>query len=219
MIQGHRYLDPPILGVQRRRVKCQHPTSHPPHTSNSVQNCASSPTTTLSLDQLVKDDITVDDDNWVAQVSTVMDILYSHNFPRTQYFHFYVRPVPTNSSGPQSNFTLGAGRRRGNSREEFSVVKASSKSREELSELWLCEREEPFGSPSEESAKALGLCERKSSSPPNMCAGDSTFKFRRRRTEYQWKQLYHDTRILSLPHHRNSGVVVKWEHACVNVSW
>ena len=47
MLQGHRYLDPPILGVQRRRVKLQHPDSPPPHTSNSVQNCASSPTTTL----------------------------------------------------------------------------------------------------------------------------------------------------------------------------
>ena len=47
MLQGHRHLESPILGVQRRRVKSQHPNSHPPHTSNSVQNCVSSPTTTL----------------------------------------------------------------------------------------------------------------------------------------------------------------------------
>ncbi len=47
MLQGHRYLEPPILVVQRRRVKSQHPNSHPPHTSNSVQNCVSRPTTTL----------------------------------------------------------------------------------------------------------------------------------------------------------------------------
>ena len=47
ILQGHRYLESPILGVQRRRVKCQHPNSQPPHTSNSVRNCASSPTTTL----------------------------------------------------------------------------------------------------------------------------------------------------------------------------
>ena len=47
MIQGHRYLEPPILDVQRRRVNRQHPNSQPPHTSNSVQNCVSSPTTTL----------------------------------------------------------------------------------------------------------------------------------------------------------------------------
>ena len=46
MIQGHRYFEPPILGVQRRcRVKCQHPNSHPPHSSNSVKNCTLSPTT------------------------------------------------------------------------------------------------------------------------------------------------------------------------------
>ncbi len=42
MLQGHRYLEPPILGVQRRRVKSLHPNSQSPHTSNSVQNCASS---------------------------------------------------------------------------------------------------------------------------------------------------------------------------------
>jgi hypothetical protein len=48
VLQGHRYMESSILGVQRRfRVKCQHPNSHPPHTSNSVQNCALSPTTTL----------------------------------------------------------------------------------------------------------------------------------------------------------------------------
>ncbi len=39
MLQGHRYLEPLILGVQRRFcVKRQHPHSQPPHTSNSVQN-------------------------------------------------------------------------------------------------------------------------------------------------------------------------------------
>ena len=47
VLQVHRYLEPSILGVQRRRVKRQRPNSQPPHTSNSVQNCASSPTTTL----------------------------------------------------------------------------------------------------------------------------------------------------------------------------
>jgi hypothetical protein len=46
MLLGHRYLEPLILGVQRRfGVKRQHPNSQPPHTSNSVQNCALSPTT------------------------------------------------------------------------------------------------------------------------------------------------------------------------------
>jgi hypothetical protein len=41
MLQDHRYLESPILGVQRRfRVKGQHPNSQPPHTSNSVKNCA-----------------------------------------------------------------------------------------------------------------------------------------------------------------------------------
>ena len=47
ILQGHRYLEPPILGVQRRRVKSQHPNSQTPHTSNSVQNCVSSLTTTF----------------------------------------------------------------------------------------------------------------------------------------------------------------------------
>ncbi len=42
----------------------------------------------------------------------------------------------------------------------------------------------------------LGLRERKSWSPVKMCAGDVTFKFCRRRVEYRWNQLYHDTRIL-----------------------
>ena len=46
MLQDHRYLEAPILGVQRRfRVKSQHPNSHPPHISRNVQNYALSPTT------------------------------------------------------------------------------------------------------------------------------------------------------------------------------
>ncbi len=46
MLQGHRYLDPPILGVQD---VCEPSVDIPTprtHTSNSVQNCAPSPTTT-----------------------------------------------------------------------------------------------------------------------------------------------------------------------------
>ena len=46
MFQDHRNLETLILGVQRRfRVKCQHPNTQPPHTSNSVQNCVLSPIT------------------------------------------------------------------------------------------------------------------------------------------------------------------------------
>ena len=46
ILQDHRYLDPPILDVQRRfRVERQHPNSQSPHTSNSVKNCVLSPTT------------------------------------------------------------------------------------------------------------------------------------------------------------------------------
>ncbi len=34
VLQVHRYLDPSILDVtETLRVKCQHPNSHPPHTS------------------------------------------------------------------------------------------------------------------------------------------------------------------------------------------
>ena len=42
---------PSVLGApdprrtDRFRVKRQHPNSHPPHTSDNVQNCALSPTT------------------------------------------------------------------------------------------------------------------------------------------------------------------------------
>jgi hypothetical protein len=40
-----RYLEPSILGLtETLRVKRQHPNSQLPHTSNSVQNCALSPT-------------------------------------------------------------------------------------------------------------------------------------------------------------------------------
>jgi hypothetical protein len=47
VFQVHRYLESPIFSVQRRfRVKSQHPNSQSPHTSNSVQNCILSPTTT-----------------------------------------------------------------------------------------------------------------------------------------------------------------------------
>ena len=46
VLQDHRYLEIPILGVQRRfRDKSQHPNSQFPHTSNSVQDCVLSPTT------------------------------------------------------------------------------------------------------------------------------------------------------------------------------
>ena len=46
MVEDHRYWQSPILSVQRRfRVKCQHPNSQPPHTSNSVQNCDLTSTT------------------------------------------------------------------------------------------------------------------------------------------------------------------------------
>ena len=60
MIQGHRYLESPILGVQRRRVKCQHPNSQSPHTSNSVHNCVSSPIrhrdqVLVLLEQVIRD--------------------------------------------------------------------------------------------------------------------------------------------------------------------
>jgi hypothetical protein len=45
VLQVHRYLEPSILGVtETLRVKSQHPNSQPPHTSNSIQNCALSPT-------------------------------------------------------------------------------------------------------------------------------------------------------------------------------
>ena len=45
VLQVHRYLEPSILGVtETLRVKRQHPNSQLPHTSNSVQNCALSPT-------------------------------------------------------------------------------------------------------------------------------------------------------------------------------
>ncbi len=50
VVQGHRYLESPILGVQRRfRVKSQHPNSQTSHSSNKVQDCVLShgPTTTL----------------------------------------------------------------------------------------------------------------------------------------------------------------------------
>ena len=46
MIQDHRYLESSILNVLRRfRLNSQHPNSQPPLTSNSEQNCVSSPTT------------------------------------------------------------------------------------------------------------------------------------------------------------------------------
>ncbi len=46
--KGHRYLESLILGVQRRvRVKRQHLNSQPPHTSDSVQNCTLSPTSSF----------------------------------------------------------------------------------------------------------------------------------------------------------------------------
>ena len=45
VLQVHRYLEPSILGVtETLRVKSQHPNSQPPHTSDSIQNCALSPT-------------------------------------------------------------------------------------------------------------------------------------------------------------------------------
>ena len=45
VLQVHRYLEPSILGVtETLRVKRQHPNSQPPHPSNSIQNCALSPT-------------------------------------------------------------------------------------------------------------------------------------------------------------------------------
>jgi hypothetical protein len=48
VFQDNRYLEPPILDIQRRfRVKCEHPNSQTPHISNSVQDCSLSPTTTL----------------------------------------------------------------------------------------------------------------------------------------------------------------------------
>jgi hypothetical protein len=41
MLQGHRYLEPSILGViETLRVNSQHPNAQPLHTSKSVQNCA-----------------------------------------------------------------------------------------------------------------------------------------------------------------------------------
>ena len=47
MLQGHRYLDPPILGVQDVCAPSVDIPTPRTHTSNSVQNCATSPTTTL----------------------------------------------------------------------------------------------------------------------------------------------------------------------------
>ena len=38
-----------------------------------------------TLEQLVKGGIAEDDYNWAVHMSAVMDILHSHNFPRTQY--------------------------------------------------------------------------------------------------------------------------------------
>ena len=51
---------PSVLGAldprrtETLRVERQHPNSQPPHTSNSVQNCALSPTTPLQYDVITQ---------------------------------------------------------------------------------------------------------------------------------------------------------------------
>jgi hypothetical protein len=43
ILQDHLYLDPPILGVQRRlRVKCRHPDSQNPHLKQCTELCPKS---------------------------------------------------------------------------------------------------------------------------------------------------------------------------------
>ena len=47
MLQGHRYLEPPILGVQTVCAPSVDIPTPRTHTSNCVQSCAQSPTSTL----------------------------------------------------------------------------------------------------------------------------------------------------------------------------